>query len=71
MIRNAMTSSSSSSMAVESNTDIRLRNGLLPVSSVSDPFPAFSFASINICFHTALPSVFLGGIKVYILYFFY
>jgi hypothetical protein len=41
-------------MALESNTDIRLLNGLLPVSSVSDLLPAFSFASINICFHTAL-----------------
>ena len=45
-------------MALQSNTDLRLRNGLLPVSSVVWlPFPICNFEFINICLYTAPPSV--------------
>ena len=46
-------------MALQSTADHHLRNGLLPVSSVSWPlFPVFNFAFITICFHTVPQSVF-------------
>jgi hypothetical protein len=67
MICDAITSSSA--MALQSNTDLRLLNGLLPVSSVSDLFPAFNFSFINICCHTAILSV-IWATASYILYFF-
>jgi hypothetical protein len=46
-------------MALQSNIELRVLNGLRPVSSVSwHPFPVFNFADINNCLFTVPPSVF-------------
>ena len=46
-------------MALLSNADLCLLNGLLPVSSVFRPlFPISNFSFVNICLYTITPSVF-------------
>ena len=47
---------SSSQMALQSNADLCLLNGLLPVSSVFRPvFPVFNITSMNIGLYTVPP----------------